>query len=98
MNDILIDNEGKIKTQHGDFRVGESDGQHMALLLMTHPGEWVEHPTTGVGLSDMVLDDDLLYWEHEIADQFRADGVIVSKIKLTQENLDLDAHYNDTKR
>ncbi len=37
-------------TEAGDLAAGESDGQHLALLLLTGPGEWRADPLVGVGL------------------------------------------------
>ena len=37
-------------TEAGDLAVGESDGQHLALLQLTAPGEWRADPLVGIGL------------------------------------------------
>lgn len=37
-------------TEAGDVAVGESDGQHLALLQLTNQGEWREDPLVGIGL------------------------------------------------
>ena len=37
-------------TPDGDIAVGDSDGQHLNLLLLTSPGEWRADPVVGVGL------------------------------------------------
>ena len=37
-------------TNAGDIAVGESDGQHLNLLLLTSPGEWRADPVAGIGL------------------------------------------------
>ena len=37
-------------TDAGDLAVGESDGQHLSLLLLSSPGEWRASPLVGVGL------------------------------------------------
>jgi hypothetical protein len=37
-------------SEAGDLVVGESDGQHISLLLLTAQGEWRADPLVGVGL------------------------------------------------
>ncbi len=50
--DLLLDDYDLAFTEAGDLAVGASDSQHVGLLLLTHPGEWREHPTVGVGLRE----------------------------------------------
>ncbi|GGF22195.1 hypothetical protein [Hymenobacter cavernae] len=38
-------------TAQGDFAVGESDAQHVDLLLQTMQGEWREDALVGVGVT-----------------------------------------------
>ena len=38
-------------TEAGDLLVGESDSQHIGLLLLTSQGEWRADPLVGVGLA-----------------------------------------------
>ena len=37
-------------TEAGDLAAGESDAQHLNLLLLTSQGEWRADPLVGVGL------------------------------------------------
>ena len=54
--DILLDEDGDIDVSaDGDFKVGESDEQHIMLLINTYPGNWKEFPTAGVGIRDYIL-------------------------------------------
>lgn len=54
--DILLDDDGDIAVSaDGDFKVGESDDQHIELLINTYPGNWKEFPTAGVGIRDYIL-------------------------------------------
>ena len=49
--DLLLDaNYDLAFTEAGDVAVGESDGQHLALLQLTSPGEWRADPLVGIGL------------------------------------------------
>lgn len=49
--DILLDETGDLAIERGDFVVGESDQQHLVLLLQTTQGEWRQDPLVGVGLA-----------------------------------------------
>ncbi len=49
--DLLLDDTYDLAlTPDGDLAVGESDGQHLSLLLLTAQGEWRADPLVGVGL------------------------------------------------
>jgi hypothetical protein len=49
--DILLDENYDLAfTPAGDVAVGESDGQHLSLLLLAAQGEWRADPLVGVGL------------------------------------------------
>lgn len=49
--DLLLDEHYDLAfTPAGDLAVGESDGQHISLLLLTSQGEWRADPLVGVGL------------------------------------------------
>lgn len=49
--DILLSADYDLAfTEAGDLAVGESDGQHLALLQLTSQGEWRASPLVGIGL------------------------------------------------
>ena len=48
--DILIDDEADLRIENGDFVLGESDQQHVVLLINTFAGHWKQFPTCGVGI------------------------------------------------
>jgi hypothetical protein len=50
-NDLLLDATYDLAIgPGGDLLVGESDAQHLDLLLQTFPGEWRADPLVGIGL------------------------------------------------
>lgn len=53
--DIILDDDGDIACENGDFKVGPADEQNIMLLLNTYPGNWKQFPTAGVGLRDYLL-------------------------------------------
>jgi hypothetical protein len=84
--------DGKIT---GGLQVGNITRQNQALILVMHPGECKEKPVLGCGISDIVLDNDLLPWRHKIREQMEIEGMGVNALnfKATKE-LILDAKYN----
>lgn len=50
MNDILLDDNNDIKILNGDFDIGESEMQEVALILQSAQGEWKESPLLGPNL------------------------------------------------
>ena len=93
MKDILLNNEYEVQVQNGDFLAGVSDNQHIALILATHAGEWKQYPLTGVGIDDVANDERFQYWENKIAAQLKADGLVVNRVRLSADSLDVQARY-----
>lgn len=48
--DILLDNTHELLITNGDLVLGESDQQHIDLLLLTEKGEWKQSALTGIGI------------------------------------------------
>jgi hypothetical protein len=59
MNDILLNSDFDMATAGGDFAVGESKAQNLALLLKANPGEFRQWPTMGIGLVNHINSSDL---------------------------------------
>jgi hypothetical protein len=78
----------------GGLSVGNVTYQNQYFLLMAQKGEYKLSPTIGVGIGDMVLDEDILYWRTEIANQLRQDGQQVKRIHITDQKVEIDASYN----
>ena len=57
--DILLDTDGDLLIVDGDMVMGESSAQHIGLMLQSNKGDWVQNPTVGIGLIDLVNDDGL---------------------------------------
>lgn len=51
VKDILIgDDADLVISDSGDFSTGDSDQQHVVLLINTFVGNWKQFPTCGVGI------------------------------------------------
>lgn len=73
--------------------VGSTLHQNQALLLSLHPGELKDNPSVGVGISDMLLDSNPLYWRGKIYEQLTLDDQEVEKVSITNESIDIEAKY-----
>lgn len=77
----------------GGVVVGDILRQNQALLLMLHKGELKERPAVGVGITDMLLDNDPIYWRTRIKEQLEMDGQKVGSVKLTTSGIQIEATY-----
>lgn len=92
--DLIYDENKELLIKDGDLVLGESDYQHVELLLSTEPGEWKESPLTGVGINKHIngkLDGDL---KRLIALQLEADGFQASGIEIKEQQINIDGKYS----
>lgn len=73
--------------------LGETLQQSQAIILAMHQGELKERPMMGVGISDMLLDNDPIYWRTKIKEQLEMDGMKVGSIKITKTDIQIEATY-----
>ena len=73
--------------------VGDILRQNQALILVLHKGELKSDPSVGVGLSDMLLDHDLLTWKREIREQMELDGQTVGNVSIDNDKIVIDSEY-----
>ena len=97
--DPLIDvrRDGEDRITEG-LRVGEVLRQNQALILTLHKGELKERPLVGVGLSDMLLDNDPMYWRSSIMEQLEMDGQRVESVEVTTHGVKIAADYEEGRR
>lgn len=94
MGDILTSDEGELIIQDGDLVVGDSSLLHSRDLIISHPGEWKQNPTIGVGIQDFTDDDDTETLLRRVRQELIKDGQKVNKIIYTGENkLIIDSEY-----
>ena len=79
--------------EKGTLALGDTLRQNQALLLLLHKGELKERPAVGVGISDMLLDNDPIYWRTAIKEQLEMDGQRVSSVKITRTGIQIEATY-----
>lgn len=78
----------------GTLHLEDTIHQNQAIILSLHKGELKENPAVGVGISDMLLDNDPLFWRTEIREQMEMDGQTVTSVKITKDSIDIEASYN----
>lgn len=77
------------------LRVGSTLHQNQALILTFQPGEIKTSPEIGVGIDEVVNDNDYLGWRQLIRRQLEADRQEVKKIAFVNDNkIEIDAKYN----
>lgn len=74
-----------IKIENGHIAIGETLPQNEFLLLVMNKGELKEEPLVGVGISDMINDNDILGWKRKIRDGLKADGLTVEQISISSD-------------
>jgi hypothetical protein len=93
MRDFLIDVDFDLLLSSGDLVIGQSDLQHQELLLLIEKGTNKEFPTRGVGIQTQILDEKAEVLKSRIKREFELDGMKVKKIKITNGEFQLEAHY-----
>ena len=79
--------------EKGTLALGDTLRQNQALLLLLHKGELKERPAVGVGISDMLLDNDPIYWRTSIKEQLEMDGQRVSSVKIMRDGIQIESTY-----
>jgi len=67
--------------------------QNQAIILQLHKGELKENPSVGVGITDMLLDNDPIYWRTLIKEQLEMDNETVGSVEITTTGINIDATY-----
>jgi hypothetical protein len=91
MTDLLLNDEFELLIEMGDFVVGESKEQDIALILDSVPGAWKQSPLIGVGIRKHLS---MPYNENpflrgEILKHLDYDDIKVSKIELTENEVNI---------
>ena len=75
--------------------VGETLEQNIALILISHQGEFKFNPDLGVGIGDLLLSSDYLVYRHRIREHLAKDKLIVKSLDLYENKpLKIEASYN----
>ena len=73
--------------------VGDIISQNQAVVLTVRPGEIKENPVIGVGIEDMLNDENPILWRTKIRENMELDGQSVNKIMITTSGITIDSGY-----
>lgn len=90
MQDILIDTEGDIIIESGDFVIGESTGQEVTLILKIAPGGNRENGYLGMDLANELDEDGGVNFKAELKKQLKLDNKRLKQFIIDGEKLSID--------
>ena len=83
--DILLDDDDDLKSENGDFAIGDSKFQDILQLLKTPKGTLRSNGYFGLNIVDIINEDDLSKLRGELRQQLKSDNK-----ELTFFNIDDD--------
>jgi len=91
--DFLLDSNGDLLIENGDFVVGASDPQNIQDTINAYAGYWKQFPTLGVGIEQYLNSPGLAgELKRLITVQLQSDGFTVNSITVDQFfNVQIDA-------
>lgn len=93
--DILLDTEFDIATG-GDFLLTESTRQHQQCLLLSAKGDYKHAPAAGINAIAYTNDDETTEsLKKAIQAGFENDGMKISHLAISNNNIDVVASYED---
>ena len=90
--DFLLDADGDLLIQNGDFIIGLSDEDHMQDLIESFVGWWKEYPAVGVGIKQYQASagqEQVI--ERNIKLQLQGDGYDIAIVRVTSTS---DSKFN----
>ncbi|WP_264520382.1 oxidase [Flavobacterium sp. N1994] len=94
MKDILTDEDGDLLIRGGDIVIGDSDNQHQEDIILASKGEYKETPEIGVGIIQMLSDDDPMSVLIEIKKNLQYDGMQIRNVKYEDNGkITIDGNY-----
>ena len=86
---VTTDKEGK-KT---GLQVGNTLYQNQAVILTAKRGEIKEYPAFGIGIEEMLNDNEFSLWQSRIVRDMELDGMKVLRLEINEKGIDLNAIY-----
>jgi len=80
--DFIVDSNGDLEIQNGDFVVGLSDFQHIQDIIYSFAGEWKQFPLVGVGIQQYLKSQNASDAVNSIKQQLQSDGYSLSTAKV----------------
>lgn len=74
--------------------IGNALYQNTGLILICRKGEFKQQPALGVGIEDVLLDDDYLDWRRRIRISLELDEQTVNSVKFNSaDSLTIESEY-----
>lgn len=94
MEDVLTDKNGDLLFANGDIAIGYSDNQHQEHIIIGNKGDFKESPEIGVGIFQMLSDDNPMGVLIEIKKNLQYDGMKVKNVKFEENGkITIDGQY-----
>lgn len=85
MQDIRTDEKHDLIIKNGDFQIAYSDEQHQHHILLAEKGEYKEHPVVGVGIIQMLNNEQYTELMLEAKKQLEYDGMEIQNIRFKED-------------
>jgi hypothetical protein len=73
--------------------IGDVTLQNQGSLLVAQPGSFKLFPSVGIGIDDMILDNDDTRWRQIIRQQYQADGLTIQVLDIKNGKINVSASY-----
>lgn len=95
--DILLDDNFNMIFENGDVKIGDSDAQHVSVILSSPKGAFREYPELGAGLLAWIKNplSSIRSMRREVTVQLKNDGYKVSNFNI-DENQEITLDYENT--
>jgi hypothetical protein len=98
IKDTIIDDLGDLIFENGDFKIADSNEQHVVLLINTMSGAWKQFPTVGVGIIQYSASSgQTIKLQREILFQLSNDGYRNTNVILSQNGNSYEYYINSTR-
>ena len=73
--------------------IGNITTQNQFVLLTAHAGELKNAPTAGVGISNMLLDNNSLFWRMRIREALEDEGLKIKVLDIKNSRINIESNY-----
>ena len=98
LNDFLSDSNGELIVRNGKLLVGPADEQYIQEIIYSNPGEYLHHPTVGVGIRKFLggPTTQTIILETLIRTQLKNDGYVRVDINVNGDAGNVQVPLSDT--
>jgi hypothetical protein len=98
LNDFLSDSNGELIVRNGKLLIGPADEQYIKEIIYSNQGEYLHHPTVGVGIRKFLggPTTQTVILETLIRTQLKKDGYAQVDINVNGDAGDVQIPLSDT--